>query len=116
MCPVVKRARKIVAEGGTGLSTLHGSLRVGLKIHDRMRERARLFTSRSWIRVALLSLIISAMCFLMEPNLKTKLGSQPWALTFPMLAFLAMVGSLQVSSRLRDRKASLARWDGLLCA
>lgn len=71
--------------------TLHGALWVALKTEGRLEERCRRLALHAWWAVAALVVVITALSFLVQPQLSVAFSARPWGYVFPAAAVLALV-------------------------
>jgi len=87
---------------------MHGALWVHMKTEGAVNERARVIASRSWWGVALLTVVVTAVTFAVQPQLRVNFERWWWGLVLPALAVAGAIG-VQFELRRRDeRKAFLA--------
>jgi cytochrome d ubiquinol oxidase subunit II len=87
---------------------MHGSLWIVLKTGSFMQQRTRSFAARCWAGSLVLTLLISAASFWIQPNIFRQFRKEPWGLAFPVLAFGGLVWVRALSRRHRDGRAVLA--------
>jgi cytochrome d ubiquinol oxidase subunit II len=98
----------IVGVAALAALVLHGALWVALKadgpVHDRSWQLAR----RAWWVVLVLTIVLTAITFKVQPEVPSNLGKHPWGYIFPVLA-LSGLGAMAWSMRKQDDlKAFLA--------
>ncbi len=87
---------------------MHGALWVQLKTEGEVNERARVTASRAWWCAALLTVVVTAVTFAVQPQLRLNFARWWWGFVFPALAVAGAAG-VQFELRRRDeRKAFLA--------
>jgi len=88
--------------------TLHGALWLAVKtegpVHDRSASLARL----AWWVVLVLTVVLTAITFKVQPEVPANLASHPWGYIFPALALLGLAGMLWFMGKRDDLKSFLA--------
>ncbi len=87
---------------------VHGSLWVVIKTAGRLQEGARAFCAKFWWGLLVISMVISALSFAIQPHLWKQFGNHPWGMVFPALALSGLVGIRVLSARRKDRGAFLS--------
>ena len=86
---------------------MHGSLWIVLKTETFMQQRTRVFAARCWAGSLLLTVLISAASFWVQPNIFRQFQKAPWGLAFPLLALGGLVAARTLSGRHMDGRALL---------
>jgi cytochrome d ubiquinol oxidase subunit II len=76
-----------------------------LKTEGSFEERARAWSKRLWLAVAVMTVVATASTFQVRPMLKTNFRSYPWAWVFPLLTAGALVAGYFCRRRGRERGA-----------
>ncbi len=88
--------------------TLHGALWLAVKtegpVHDRSASLARL----AWWVLLVLTVVLTAITFKVQPEVPANLASHPWGYIFPALALLGLAGMLWFMGKRDDLKSFLA--------
>jgi cytochrome d ubiquinol oxidase subunit II len=71
---------------------LHGALWVQMKTAGAVNERAGRLAARAWWTVALLTVIVTLVTFVVQPQVRTNLSAWPWGFVFPLLAVGGLAG------------------------
>jgi cytochrome d ubiquinol oxidase subunit II len=71
---------------------LHGSLWVQLKTSGPVSERAAKLARQIWWSVAVLTAVVTAVTFSVQPQVKENLTTWPLAIIFPLLAVAGLAG------------------------
>ena len=91
-----------------GALATHGALWVQLKTNGAVAERAGRLAGRAWWAVAVLTLLVTAVTFRIQPQVKTNFVSWPWGIVFPLLAIAGAAGVKFELAIKNERKAFLA--------
>jgi cytochrome d ubiquinol oxidase subunit II len=86
----------------------HGALWVALKTEGRLRDRARRAARRLFWPVAVLTLVLTAATFRVQPHVPARLREHPWGCVFPLLALGGLALLRLARGRAADRNAFLA--------
>jgi cytochrome d ubiquinol oxidase subunit II len=70
--------------------TLHGALWVAWKTEGPLEERCRRLAARAWWAVGILIVLITALSFLIQPQLAASFAARPWGYVFPAAALIAL--------------------------
>jgi len=87
---------------------LHGTFWVVYKTSGDLQERSREFASKTWWIVALLTALVTAASFPMQPNILKEFSDRPWGVIFPLLAIAGLLGMWVARARKRDLAAFLS--------
>src|SRR6266850_458721 len=87
---------------------VHGSLWVVMKTASRLQEATRAFCAKFWWGLLAITLVISPLSFVIQPNLWKQFGSHFWGMVFPALAVAGLVGVRVLSTQRKDLGAFLA--------
>lgn len=91
-----------------GALVLHGSLWVQLKTSGPVRERSGRVAGRSWWAVLALSVVVTAVTFRVQPQLRANFHSWPGGAVFPLVAAAGLVGIAVALRQRKERRAFLA--------
>jgi cytochrome d ubiquinol oxidase subunit II len=83
----------------------HGMNYLRLKTEGSFEERARAWSKRLWLAVAVMTVVATASTFQVRPMLKANFRSYPWAWVFPLLTAGALVAGYFCRCRGRERGA-----------
>jgi cytochrome d ubiquinol oxidase subunit II len=72
--------------------TMHGALWLALKNEGEIRDRAKAIARRAWWAVAMITALITALSFWVQPHLKENFSKYPWGYIFPVLAIAGLIG------------------------
>ncbi|MGE5647285.1 MAG: cytochrome d ubiquinol oxidase subunit II [Acidobacteriota bacterium] len=72
--------------------TQHGALWLALKTDDILEHRARKVARVAWLGVVLLTAVVTAATFSIQPQVLSNLGAHPWGYVFPALALAGLLG------------------------
>ena len=72
--------------------TMHGSLWIALKTAGEVQARAKKIARLSWYGVALFTIVVTALSFLVQPHLPENFSKYTWGYIFPMLALAGLIG------------------------
>jgi cytochrome d ubiquinol oxidase subunit II len=72
--------------------TMHGALWVALKTGGEVQRRSKQVARRMWWGVAVLTVLITALSFKVQPHLFENFAAQPWGYAFPILALTGLIG------------------------
>ena len=87
---------------------MHGSLWVQLKTTGSVSERAAKLARQTWWGVAALTVLVTAVTFQVQPQIKENLTTWPWGLVFPLLAVAGLAGVQFELIKHHQRNAFLA--------
>jgi len=96
-----------------GLSALaalaaHGALWIALKTSGQVSDRARRLARHAWWAVLVLTLLLTAATFHVQPHVPRQLTDEPWRLVFPALALGGLLAALRLTAAKKDRTAFLS--------
>jgi len=96
--------------GVTALTVLalHGALWLALKTDGALNGRARQAARFLWWWVAPLTVLVTAVTFLVQPHVPTNLQARPWSFGFPLLAVAGLAAVRWFLSRQDDLKSFLS--------
>lgn len=72
--------------------TLHGALWVRLKSYDPVRERADSLSRLAWWGAAIMTVVLTAASFAIQPHLRERFASAPWGFVFPAISIVGLLG------------------------
>lgn len=81
-----------VAAAALAALAVHGSLWIWLKLEGEVAARARSLASRAWIATGLLTALITAETWVIQPQVRTNLASHWWGWIFPLSAVAGWAG------------------------
>jgi cytochrome d ubiquinol oxidase subunit II len=87
---------------------MHGGLWVQMKTSDAVSLRAGKLASRAWWGVVVLTALVTAVTFQVQPQVKANFGTWPWGFIFPLLAVAGLAGVLFELRKNDDVKAFYA--------
>ncbi len=87
---------------------MHGALWVHMKTADTVNERAGRVATRAWWGVVVLTALVTAVTFAVQPQLRINFSRWWWGLVFPIFAVAGMAGVRFELSRRDELKAFLA--------
>lgn len=87
---------------------MHGGLWVQLKTRDAVSARAAKVARQAWWGVAALTLLVTAVTFKVQPQVKENFTTWPWGFVFPVLAIAGIAGVQFELIKTDGRKAFLA--------
>lgn len=88
--------------------TLHGALWVALKTRGAVHDRARRLARGAWVATALLTVLVTALTFRLQPQVSANLAARPWGWLFPALAVAGLVGAWWFLARKAEGRAFVA--------
>ena len=88
--------------------TVHSGLWVVMKTAGSIQNRTRSFSSKCWIGLVAITLLISLVSFSVQPNLMKQFQGHPWGVVFPVAAVAGLIGARLFSARGKDSQAFLA--------
>jgi len=99
-----------VIVGVAALSTLllHGALWVALKTDGRVRDRSQHFSRVIWWIVLVLTIVLTAITFAIQPEVPANLSAHPWGYVFPALALIGLGGMAWYIRKRDELKSFLA--------
>lgn len=87
---------------------MHGGLWVQMKTTGDLSAHAGKLASQSWWGVLGLTALVTAVTFLVQPQVLLNFSTWPWGLIFPLLAVTGLAGVLLELRKRNERKAFLA--------
>jgi cytochrome d ubiquinol oxidase subunit II len=96
---------------------MHGGLWVQLKTTGAVAERSGRFANAAWWAVLVLTAIITAITFKIQPQVMANFRTWPWGAVFPLLAVAGLAGVKYELATKRDKNsfyASCAYLTGML--
>ncbi|MCW5982876.1 MAG: cytochrome d ubiquinol oxidase subunit II [Bryobacteraceae bacterium] len=88
---------------------MHGALWLVYKTEGALQERASRWARRSLVVVALLTALVTAASFNVQPQLQSSFSARPWGYVFPALALAGLAGVFRFAGRAGgDLRAFLA--------
>ena len=87
---------------------MHGSLWVQWKTRGAVNARARKLCGQVWWGVAVLTAIVTAVTFEVQPQVKENFVTWPWGFVLPLLAVAGLVGVAFELRKHEERKAFFA--------
>jgi cytochrome d ubiquinol oxidase subunit II len=91
----------------------HGALWITLRTSGPVHDRARALARPLWTAAAALTVVMSAITFVVQPRVLEAMLHEPWRLLFPVGAIAALVAAPVAHRRGRDDLAFLA-WSAFL--
>jgi cytochrome bd ubiquinol oxidase subunit II len=87
---------------------MHGALWVQLKTTGPVSQRSARLSRQVWWGVAALTVIVTAVTFKVQPQIKENLTTWPWGLIFPLLAVAGLAGVQFELIKRSERRAFFA--------
>ena len=87
---------------------MHGALWVQLKTTGAVGQRSTRLARQIWWGVAVLTAIVTAVTFNIQPQIKENLTTYPWGMIFPLLAVAGLAGVQFEIVKRDERKAFFA--------
>jgi cytochrome d ubiquinol oxidase subunit II len=87
---------------------MHGCLWVQMKTTGEVSKRAGKLASQAWWGVLVLTAVVTAVTFRVQPQILVNLEKWPLGLVFPLLAVAGLVGVLFEWRKRNDRRAFYA--------
>jgi cytochrome d ubiquinol oxidase subunit II len=96
--------------GVTALVTLvlHGALWVALKTEGPVHDRSEWLARGAWWVMLILTIVLTAITFAIQPEVPANLTSHPWGYVFPALALSGLGGMAWFMRKRDDLKSFLA--------
>jgi cytochrome d ubiquinol oxidase subunit II len=91
----------------------HGALWIAMRTAGAVRDRARALARPLWAWAAALTVVMSAVTFLVQPRVAEAFRDGPWRIVFPLGAVAALVGTPLAHRGGRDRVA-FGLWSAFL--
>jgi len=87
---------------------MHGALWVQMKTTDAVNQRSSMFAANAWWGVLILTAVVTAITFKVQPQVKENFVTSPWGLIFPLLAIAGIIGVRFELVKRDERKAFFA--------
>jgi cytochrome d ubiquinol oxidase subunit II len=87
---------------------MHGALWVRMKTSGPVSERAAVLARRAWLAVLVLTVVVTAVTFKVQPQLRENLITFPLGLILPLLAVVGLAGVRFELIKRDERKAFFA--------
>jgi len=87
---------------------MHGGLWVQMKTSGEVHARAGKLAGHAWWGVAVLTALVTAVTFRIQPQVKENFTTWPWGFVFPLLAVAGIAGVLFELRKRDERKAFFA--------
>src|SRR5690242_4082773 len=87
---------------------MHGGLWVQMKTRGAVSSRAEKLASQSWWGVLVLTGLVTAVTFQVQPQVRENFSTWPWGFVFPLLAVAGLAGVLFELRRRDERRAFFA--------
>lgn len=71
---------------------VHGGLWIGLKTEGALKRRAERATRRAWWGLVGLTALVTALTWVLQPQVSANLSERPWGYVFPLLALTGLAG------------------------
>ena len=96
--------------GVTALATLmlHGALWVALKTEGPVRDRSRRLARGLWWAILALTIVLTGITFIIQPEVPTNLSTRPWGYLFPAVALAGLGGMAWFLRKQDEIKSFLA--------
>jgi cytochrome d ubiquinol oxidase subunit II len=91
-----------------GALVMHGALWIKVKTNGAVAGRADHFAGLAWWSMVVLTVLVTAATFSVQPNVKQNFLRYPWGIVFPLLAIAGAAGVKFELFRERDRNAFFA--------
>jgi cytochrome bd ubiquinol oxidase subunit II len=91
-----------------GALVMHGALWVRMKTDGAVAERAARLASRTWFAVVVLTALVTAVTFRVQPQVPLNFKTWPLGFIFPVLAIAGLAGTAFELYRRDERKAFFA--------
>ena len=98
----------IVGVAALATLVLHGALWLALKTEGPVHERSHRLARPAWGIVLVLTILLTAITFKVQPAVPANLASHPWGYIFPALALCGLVGMFWFIRKQDDLKSFLA--------
>lgn len=87
---------------------MHGGLWVQMKTRGTVSTRAGKLAGQSWWGVLVLTALVTAVTFQVQPQVRENFSTWPWGFVFPLLAVAGLAGVLFELRRRDERRAFFA--------
>ena len=94
----------IVGVAALGTLVLHGALWVALKTEGPVHDRSFGLARGIWWIVLVLTIVLTAITFKVQPGVPVNLATHPWGYVFPALAYRVWRGCLVHPKEVRTQK------------
>ena len=98
----------IVGVAALATLVLHGALWVALKTENAVHDRSFSLAHGVWWIVLVLTIVLTAITFKVQPGVPANLASHPWGYFFPALALSGLAGMLWFIRKRDELKSFLA--------
>jgi len=88
--------------------TMHGALWVQLKTNGAVNQRSVKIAASAWWGVLILTAVVTAITFKIQPQVKENFVTWPWGFVFPFLAIAGIAGAGFELMKRDERKAFFA--------
>jgi cytochrome d ubiquinol oxidase subunit II len=88
--------------------TLHGALWVALKTEGPVHDRSLRLARRTWWIILVLTIVLTAITFEIQPEVPANLTTHPWGYVFPALALFGLAGMAWFMRKQDEMKSFLA--------
>jgi cytochrome bd ubiquinol oxidase subunit II len=88
--------------------TMHGALWVQMKTNGAVNQRSAKIAANTWWGVLILSSVVTAITFKIQPQVTTNFVTLPWGIVFPFLAVAGLAGVRFELVKRDERKAFFA--------
>ncbi|HZU27217.1 MAG TPA: cytochrome d ubiquinol oxidase subunit II [Bryobacteraceae bacterium] len=87
---------------------VHGCLWVALKTTSELRDRARRTAMGGWWLIVVMTFVITALSFRLQPHLAVQFSDYPFGFVFPAIALAGLAGMFWFTHAGNDRNAFLS--------
>lgn len=87
---------------------MHGSLWIQIKTSGPVSVRSAWLALRAWWGVVVLTAVVTAMTFAVQPQVKANFVTWPWGAIFPLLAVAGLAGVAYELKKRNERRAFYA--------
>lgn len=74
--------------------SIHGAFWLAMKTEGSLQVRARRFTSRAWVPLLILTILVTWSSFELQPRLLAGFFARPWGWIFPLIALTGLAGMI----------------------